>query len=238
MSSVRLCLFVLTCGVLLSPACTNLPRDPKSTLQEIQRRPVRVGLLENAPWVVRVGSEPAGAEVELIREFAAQLGTTPEWHWGGEDEQFEALEHYGLDLVIGGLSSRTPWKSKIGLTSPYFSETIRVGSRESQTVDSLKGMTIVVLNQQTAVLVVAKGAKAIRVNHHTEMTGLVAGPDWQLQQLNVSQSHMKLDSMKHVIAVPPGENALIKRLDEFLYSKRDNLLGLLQQHVSRYENPR
>ena len=34
----------------------------------------------------------------------------------------------------------------------------------------------------------------------------------------------ELESLKHVIAVPPGENAFVKRLDEFLYQ---NILSLI-----------
>jgi polar amino acid transport system substrate-binding protein len=227
---VSFCL-LLTCG------CHSLPRDPKSTLNLVHRRPLRVGLIENAPWVVRDGDEPTGTEVDLVREFAAQLGTTPKWHWGGEEEQIEALEHFALDLVIGGMSSRTPWKQKIGLTSPYFKETIRVGSLLSQPISSLNGMTVGVLDDQTAALVAAKGGRVIRVSN-TSDASLIAGPDWQLQQLNVSVSDMELDSRKHVMAVPPGENAFIKRLDEFLYSRRGSVASLLQKHVSRNEDPR
>jgi len=44
---------------------------------------MRVGLVEHPPWVVRTNGEPRGVEVELVRQFANGLGTTPEWHWGG-----------------------------------------------------------------------------------------------------------------------------------------------------------
>jgi polar amino acid transport system substrate-binding protein len=229
MYPAKVCSVVLLLG-FLTTACYSLPRDPKGTLDQLQHRPLRVGLVENAPWVVRVGNEPDGAEVELVREFAAQLGTTPEWHWGGEQDQFEMLENYGLDLMIGGFSNRTPWKAYVGLTSPYFTETIRVGSRGSQNVKSLKGMSVAVLDDQTAVLVAAEGGQTTRVNSPTEINGLVAGPEWQLQQLNLNQTKIELDSLQHVMAVPPGENALVKRLDEFLYAKRGNIGSLLQQH--------
>ena len=71
--------------VLLAPilSCSNLPRDPKQTLRNVQTRPMRVGLVEHPPWVVRTNGEPRGVEVELVRQFANGLGTTPEWHWGG-----------------------------------------------------------------------------------------------------------------------------------------------------------
>lgn len=151
---------ILITFLLFTFACTNLPRDPKETLRQLQSRPLRVGLVEHPPWVVRTGSEPAGAEVDLIRNFASQLGTTADWHWGGEQEQLEALEHYQLDVVIGGLTDQTPWSKYVGLTSPYFEESSK---------------------------------------------------------------------LKHVIAVPPGENGFIKRLDEFLFTKRFEVEALLQR---------
>ena len=142
--------------------CANLPRDPKETLRQLQSRPMRVGLIEHSPWVVRTSGEPAGVEVALIRNFASELGITVDWHWGGE-EQLEALEHYQLDVVLGGLTDQTPWRTYVGLTSPYYEE----------------------------------------------------------------------NKIKHVIAVPPGENALVKRLDEFLYKKRSDIQNLLQQEAAK-----
>src|ERR671933_421682 len=91
----------LISSICLSLGCTNLPRDPKETLRQLHSRPIRVGLVEQRPWVVRTSGEPAGVEVDLIRNFAGELGTTPEWHWGGEQAQLEALQHYQLDIVIG-----------------------------------------------------------------------------------------------------------------------------------------
>ena len=55
----------------------------------------------------------------MVKQFAAELGATPDWGWGGEQEQMEALEHYKLDLLIGGFTSESPWSKYVGLTSPY-----------------------------------------------------------------------------------------------------------------------
>jgi polar amino acid transport system substrate-binding protein len=100
----------------------GFPRDAKGTLQRVRGGTMRVGLVENPPWVVRQGDEPAGIEPELVRQFAAELRATPEWHWGGEQAQMEALEKYELDLLLGGITRKTPWKSDVGLTSGYFEE--------------------------------------------------------------------------------------------------------------------
>ena len=113
-------LLILLISSAFFASCSNLPRDPKKTLQHVEeQKRLRVGLVEHPPWVVRTQGEPAGVEVELVKQFAAELGATPDWGWGGEQEQMEALEHYKLDLLIGGFTSESPWSKYVGLTSPY-----------------------------------------------------------------------------------------------------------------------
>ena len=174
-----------------------------------------------------------GVEVDLMRQFASSLGTTPEWHWGGEQEQLEALQEYQLDVVIGGLTDRTPWRKYIGLTSPYFIETYRVGVPASSPLENVKGAQVAVLRGEPAAAELEKkGAVVIRVDDLSQADGAVAAPDWQLEQLSRTGTKIELDSVKHVIAVPPGENAFLKRLDEFLYAKTGEVKGRLQQQVS------
>ncbi|PYS51489.1 MAG: ABC transporter substrate-binding protein [Acidobacteria bacterium] len=113
-------LLILLILIAFFASCSNLPRDPKKTLQHVlESKRLRVGLVEHPPWVVKINGEPAGVEVELVKRFAADLGATPDWSWGGEQEQMEALEHYKLDLLIGGFTSETAWSTYVGLTSPY-----------------------------------------------------------------------------------------------------------------------
>jgi polar amino acid transport system substrate-binding protein len=99
------------CAMLLAALCAGgcerLPRDPHQTLAHVREGRLRVGLVEHHPWVIRRGAEPAGVEVDLIRDIAKQLNTTPEWHWGGEQEQMESLENFELDLLAGGFTHRT-----------------------------------------------------------------------------------------------------------------------------------
>jgi polar amino acid transport system substrate-binding protein len=225
---------VLLLGVFLNFSCANLPRDPKETLRQVQARPIRVGLVEHSPWVVRSGSEPAGLEVDLVRNFASELGTTVDWHWGGEQEQLEALEKFQLDIVIGGLTDKTPWSKYIGLTSPYFEETYRVAVPSTSQLQNLKGAEITVeKGDAVAAELEKKGARVVRVDDLSQVNGPVAAADWQLEQMSLKSMNEELASLKHVIAVPPGENALVKRLDEFLYQKRFDIKNLLQQQVAK-----
>jgi len=227
---------ILLSSISLTVACSNLPRDPEKTLRQLQSRPMRVGVVERPPWVVRTSGEPAGVEADLLRNFASQLGTGIEWHSGGEQEQLEALEHYQLDIVIGGLTNRTPWAKYVGLTSPYFEETYRVGIPASSQLQKIDGAEVAVhKGEPVAAELEKKGARVIRVDDLAQVNGPVAAPDWRLEQMGLSTASEELDSVKHVFAVPPGENALVKRLDEFLFTKRFEIKNLLQREVSKNE---
>src|SRR5262245_12146161 len=112
---------VLLASVLVCVGCGSLPRDPEGTSERVTRqRQVRVGLTDHPPWVIRTKSEPAGAEVELIREFAASERVVPTWTWGSETQLMHALKRFELDLVIGGLLVPSPWNAEVGLTTPYY----------------------------------------------------------------------------------------------------------------------
>src|SRR4051812_14453146 len=98
----------------------DFPRDPDKTLQRLQGGRIRIGVVENSPWSIKSGESATGVEAELIKRLAAQLNATPEWHWGGEEAHMQALERHELDVVIGGITKKTPWKDQIGATDTYY----------------------------------------------------------------------------------------------------------------------
>jgi polar amino acid transport system substrate-binding protein len=228
-------LLLLIAVIFCSSGCSNLPRDPKETLRSVQGGRLRVGLVEHSPWVVRTEGEPAGAEIELARQFAQELGAKPEWYWGSEQQHMEALEHYELDLVLGGLTDETPWSKHVGLTSPYFEERIEVGvPRPTPPPKSLKGVQVAVKRGEAAASYLERnGALPVRVDDLAQTSGPVAAPDWQLEQLGFTATEVELHKENHVWAVPPGENGWIKRLDVFLSQRRTQVKALLQQEVAR-----
>jgi len=159
----RLLTALVVCA--LCAACAGLPRDAEGTLRRVEGGRLRVGLVENPPWVVRTQGEPAGAEVELVRRLAAELHAQPEWRWGGEQKHMEALENFQLDIVVGGITKKTAWSKYVGLTSPY----------------------------------------------------------------------VEVNKEKHVMAVPPGENGWLVRVEEFLGWQRGEVKSLLQTESARDE---
>lgn len=114
--AVAACAAVL---LLLNRGC-DMPKDPQQTTQAIrQRNAIRVGVSESPPWVVAADAQPQGTEPDLIRRFASGLEVEVQWHAGGESELLGRLEKHELDVVIGGLTADSPWKTRVALTRPY-----------------------------------------------------------------------------------------------------------------------
>jgi len=217
----------------VATACSSLPRDPEATLERVRRGSLRVGLIENPPWVVRAGSEPQGAEPELVRRLAASLGARPQWFWGGEEQHMQALEHFELDLVIGGLDDRDPWKKKAGFTRPYFEERVLVGVRQAAPFPaSLNGLTVAVkAGGEVAGLLRKKDANPDPVQHLDSAANAVAAPEWQIEHLGFVPTRFELLKRNHVMVTPPGENAWLRTLGDFLYEQRGEIRGLLEREA-------
>jgi polar amino acid transport system substrate-binding protein len=141
----------------------------------------------------------------------------------------EALERYELDLLLGGLTKESPWKTDVGLTSPYFENRIVVATRGPG--EKIKGIQVAVESGDVAAAYLEKkGAVPVRVERLRDAsTEAIAGPEWEVQQLGFNQIVEQLMSEKHVVAAPPGENAWIKKLDEFLHSRRNEIIDRLKK---------
>ena len=101
-------------------ACERWPHDPEGTLERVTGGTLRVGATESPPALVRgEGGAATGPEAELVRAFARARDARVEWRWGAQDAHMEALERYELDLVAGGLTAASPWKSRVGFTRPW-----------------------------------------------------------------------------------------------------------------------
>lgn len=102
-------------------ACTSsgYPADPEGTLDRISGGTLRAGVVHHPPHVDASGAEPVGREPDLIRAFAAAHGAQVEWTVAGEEALMTALEKGDVDLVAGGLTSKSPWTTHASLTRPY-----------------------------------------------------------------------------------------------------------------------
>jgi polar amino acid transport system substrate-binding protein len=220
-------------GALFGAAgCATLPRDPEGTLRRVQGGKIRVGLVESAPWAVRKAGEPAGAEVALVGQLAAELGAATEWVWGGEQQHMEALEHFALDLVIGGLTDDTAWEKRVGLTSPYLKDRILVGFADAPPT-TLSGVRVSVKRGDPAAAKLKReGATPVPVPELTRDVAPLAAADWHLEQLGLDPADVELQKRKHVMAVPPGENGWLRRVEEFLQARGSEVRERLKREVA------
>lgn len=108
-------------GLILS-ACT-IPQDPDGTLERVVGTgELRVGIVLAPPHTELRGGTWIGPEVELVRGFAAGLGARVTWVSGSEEQTADRMEHGEVDLMVGGLTTRTGWSSHVGLSRPYTEE--------------------------------------------------------------------------------------------------------------------
>jgi ABC-type amino acid transport substrate-binding protein len=94
---------------LLAAGCAY-PQDPDGTLDRVEGGTLRAGV---SP------SDRSAAEMRLVERFAQDLGARVRWTRDGEEHLIEALEKGDLDLVVGGLTRTSPWKTHAALTRPY-----------------------------------------------------------------------------------------------------------------------
>lgn len=99
--------------------CTSLPVDPSGTLNEVRNGSLRVGVSPNGDFVDIQGKQPTGSEIKLVGSFADRIGSRPEWVIGGEEQLVKELKEGRLDMVVGGITDKTPWVEEVGVTRPY-----------------------------------------------------------------------------------------------------------------------
>lgn len=203
------------------PACP-FPRDPERTFEELRERPLRVGLTEHPPWVVREDDgTPAGVEVELITQFAQSIGAEVEWHWGSSQHHIDALAEYVLDVVAGGYVEPNPWKKTVALTTPFYTHRNRIGVPPGQPPpDDFEGMEVAVAERSALVHKLRKhDALPVQAEDPFE-TGLpVAAEEWELKKHGYTRSDVQFGKVKHVMAAPPGENRLLTEFSRFLIAR-------------------
>ena len=104
---------------MLALAGCQLPADPDGTLERVRGGELRAGASVHAPWVRLEGTRPAGVEPRLVQGFARELGARVTWRVAGEEALVRALREGELDVVVGGITTRSPWKREAAPTRPF-----------------------------------------------------------------------------------------------------------------------
>lgn len=106
--------FALTsCGI-------SIPTDPNGTLDRVTGGELRVGLSPNDDLVQVDDGSYTGLEPGLVKEFADSIDASIDWTVGSEEALVRGLENGSLDLVIAGITDKSPWVDRAAATRPYY----------------------------------------------------------------------------------------------------------------------
>jgi hypothetical protein len=212
----------------------DLPKDPDGSTERIlASRMLRAGASENPPWIRFTGAEVEGIEADLIRSFAERLGARVEWVRNGETPLLEALSRRELDVVAGGMTSRSPWASRVGTTQTYLkAKKIVAMPAGTAAPESLKGIAVqVARGDPAAAHLRSKDARPVPPGGPETPFRVVY--DWEVRARGLTPTRFELETEKHQLVAAPGENQLLLRLDKYLAEAGPLLAHSLDREARR-----
>jgi polar amino acid transport system substrate-binding protein len=226
--------FVLV--ALVAAGCA-FPRDPRGTLGRVQNGTMSVGIVENEPWTCMEKGHASGVEVELLENFARELGADTAFVPGTTPELLEAARQGEVDVLIGGFTSTSPGVSEgkeAGVTGSYLTTRFVAGVPPGTSAfDDPSGREIAVERiDGTAALLKEEGAVPVPVDDLSTAKMPVAAYRWQLEAWGFEPTSVELPEEEHVMAVPLGENGWLVELERFLRANRGEAKSLLRKESS------
>ena len=227
------------CALLavLAAGC-QFPADPEGTLDQVTGGTLRVGVIDDPPWVeLRPGREPAGVEPELVRRFAETIDAEIEWVEGAEADLASAAGGFQLDVIIGGLTREFPYVDDVAMTAPYVDTEVELGLPPGEELpDELGGVEVYVeRSSEAAALLREEEDDAVPVFFDSldEVDGLALLDTYDIDAIDYERTDYILRDHEHAMAVPLGENAFMVELEQFLLDRGEEAEALLHQEVSR-----
>jgi len=111
---------LITACISFLSACGVIPADSIGTFDRSRGGELIVGISEHEPWAeASANGEYTGSEVELIEGFADSIDADVKWYSAPESVLAGKIKEDQLDIVIGGLTSTSPWSTHMALTRPY-----------------------------------------------------------------------------------------------------------------------
>lgn len=115
----KLALFAVGAAAMLA-GCSSIPADSVGTLDRATGGTLVVGVSEHHPWTdVSETGEYSGSEVDLIESFADSIDAEIEWHAAPESVLAGQISEDLLDVMIGGLTTSSPWTTHMATTRSY-----------------------------------------------------------------------------------------------------------------------
>jgi len=227
-----LVLVVLVLALVPVSVGCDFPRDPRGTLDAVRNGTMRVGIVENEPWTRMEEGRHSGVEVELLEDFARELGAETSFVSGTTPELLEAAKQAEVDVIVGGFTSTSPGVSEgkeAGVTGTYLTTRSIVGVPPGRPAfDDPSGREVAVERiDGTAALLKAEGAVPVPVDGLSSARMPVAAYPWQLEAWGFEPTGIELPEEDHVMAVPLGENGWLVELERFLRENRAEAKVLL-----------
>lgn len=229
---MRPCAALVMAGALIGSltAGCGMPRDPEGTLDRVRGGTLRAGVVAHAPWVTEAGTDPEGIEVELVERFADSIDAEVEWHPGAEAEVFGALHVGELDLVIGGLTSKTPYSKEGAVTHPFVTTQTIVAFPPGTENAEIAGVEVGVEPGTEAAGALEKtDAVPVPITDPSAFDGPQVIDDWLLDDLGLVDLGVQLSETDHVMAVRMGENAFMVAVEHFLLDNAPLIEELLAE---------
>jgi polar amino acid transport system substrate-binding protein len=206
-------------------------------MDRIEGGTLRVGVIDAPPFTdVRAG-KVTGVEADLIREFAASEDADVSFTVGTEKDLTEALAGFQLDVVIGGITTQTPYAKDVAVTRPYLDTQLEVGQPPGTDVpDNLGGTEIWVERGSPAAAALKEeeeDAIPVFYDDATEIDGPALVESYELEPLGLESIDYILSDDEHAMAVPMGENALMTELEYFLLDNEAYAARLLEDEIYR-----
>jgi ABC-type amino acid transport substrate-binding protein len=217
-------------------AACQYPRDPENTLEHVEGGTMRVGVIDNPPWVRLGEGEPQGVEPRLLREFAAERDADIEWVEGPESELVSALVGFQLDVVAGGITYTTPYGKETSVTTPYVDTEIVFAVPSGEEMPDLEGAEIYVRdNSEEAALLQQEeqAAHPVHYDRFSEIDGPALLHSYYIEALGFERDGQIQRDDDHVMLVPPGENAFLGELGGFLLDRTDTAEEILAEEARK-----
>jgi polar amino acid transport system substrate-binding protein len=227
---LRLASAAITLLAAAGLAACDVPRDSGGTLDRIRGGTMRVGVVVHPPWVTDSAGVVGGVEPSLVAGLARGLNARVAWVRAPEAQLLTALHAREVDLVVGGLTADLPWKSEVAFTRPYHTDTVVVGVPPGTRLTRIDGQVVSVEDgSPVAAEVRKKKGRPVSVPDLARASGAVAAPTWRLARLGRSSSGVVLREEKHVMAVSPGENGWLMRVERMLRESESRVPDLVRQ---------
>lgn len=111
---------VLISMMLLTQVVMATEKSPRAFQSIIESGELRVGVAFSPPWVMRAkDGQLIGAEIDMARRLAGDMGVAPRLALYDWDKIIEALERGEIDIIISGMTIKVDRALRVNFSSSY-----------------------------------------------------------------------------------------------------------------------